>query len=62
MAMCTKALLRDPLPPLSLKFPICKNAQKTLKRVVNVQKKHWSCFKYFSYERTSQHLHSNVND
>jgi len=53
MTMCTKALLGDPLPPLDLKYPICKNAQKTLKRVVNVHKRFWTCFKYFNFERTS---------
>ncbi|VVC27104.1 Hypothetical protein CINCED_3A008507 [Cinara cedri] len=51
MTMCTKALLGDPLPPLDLEYPICKHAQNTLKRVVNVQKKYWSCFKPFHYER-----------
>lgn len=58
MTTCTKALLGDPLPPLELEFPICKNAQKTLKRVVNVQKRFWSCLKCFnsSYERTSNSL------
>ncbi|CAI6357408.1 unnamed protein product [Macrosiphum euphorbiae] len=61
MTMCTKALLGDPLPPLDLEFPICKNAQKTIKRVVNVQKNYWSCFKYFNYERSSKHSFS-IND
>jgi len=61
MTMCTKALLGDPLPPLDLEFPICKNAQKTIKRVVNVQKNYWSCFKYFNYERTSKQSFS-IND
>uniref|UniRef100_A0A2S2P6Q3 Histone deacetylase 6 n=1 Tax=Schizaphis graminum TaxID=13262 RepID=A0A2S2P6Q3_SCHGA len=61
MTMCTKALLGDPLPPLDLEFPICKNAQKTIKRVVNVQKNYWSCLKFFNYERTSKHSFS-VNE
>lgn len=54
MTMCTKALLGDPLPLLNLDYPICKNAQKTMKRVINVQKNYWSCFKHFTYERTSK--------
>lgn len=52
MTMCTKALLGDPLPPLHLELPICKNAQKTFKRVMAVQKNYWSCIKCFNIEKT----------
>lgn len=61
MTMCTKALLGDPLPPLNLEYPICKNAQKTLKRVIKIQKKYWSCFNYLTSERKYRNSLS-VND
>jgi len=55
MTMCTKALLGDPLPPLKLNFPICKNAQKTMKRVLSVQKKYWSCLSIITMKGQVNH-------
>lgn len=54
MTMCTKALLGDPLPPLHLELPICKNTQKTFKRVLAVQKNYWLCIKSFNVEKTNR--------
>ncbi|XP_050531171.1 histone deacetylase 6 isoform X2 [Daktulosphaira vitifoliae] len=59
MTMCTKALLGDPLPSLQLEFPISKNAQLTMKRVVNVQKHYWACLNCFNYDRLSRSSKSN---
>jgi hypothetical protein len=47
MVMCTKALLGDPLPPLSLSDEIHPGALHSIQNVLDVQAKFWTVLKPF---------------
>lgn len=53
MAMCAKALLGDPVPPLSGCLQPCQSAMDSLTSVINVHSKFWSSlnFKVICFER-----------
>ncbi|CAL4182252.1 unnamed protein product, partial [Meganyctiphanes norvegica] len=46
MAMCVKALLGDPLPPLDCISEIHPSALETLTKVIGIQKSYWPILKY----------------
>jgi histone deacetylase 6 len=49
MTMCTKALLKDPLPTIQLPSRwngINASAMQTLKDVIKTQQEHWKCLKF----------------
>ncbi|KAL0279876.1 UNVERIFIED_CONTAM: hypothetical protein PYX00_001345 [Menopon gallinae] len=46
MTQCIKALLGDPLPPLTSVLTPCPSALETLRAVLATQEKYWSCLKF----------------
>ncbi|KAL1123276.1 hypothetical protein AAG570_002362 [Ranatra chinensis] len=46
MAMCTKALLGDPLAPLKQGLHPCPSAVDTIREVLDVQAEYWSCLDF----------------
>ncbi|KAK6627559.1 hypothetical protein RUM44_010037 [Polyplax serrata] len=46
MTMCTKALLGDPLPPLTGANIPCSSAVESIKNVLRTQEKYWPCLKF----------------
>lgn len=46
MAMCTKALLGDPLPPLQCNLSASPSAVNSIKNVISVQSAYWSSLRF----------------
>jgi hypothetical protein len=47
MTLCTKALLGDPIPPLTLKETIAESALETFRNVLDEQSKYWTVLRPF---------------
>ena len=46
MAMCVKALLGDPMPPISTGMPPKPSAVESIRRVVETQSRFWSALRF----------------